>query len=102
MAARIYRQAKGATQSGLARTKLWVLDFDQERAREIEPLMGWTSSGDMKQQISLRFDSRDEAVAYAEREGIAYRVDEPTDTTKRRTMSYSDNFKFNRVGPWTH
>jgi hypothetical protein len=101
MSARIYRPAKGATQSGTARTKLWVLEHEQEKPREIEPLMGWTSSGDMKQQITLRFDSREEAVAYAEREGIAYRVEEPTEV-KRRTMSYSDNFKFNRVGPWTH
>jgi hypothetical protein len=101
MSARIYRPAKGATQSGTARTKLWVLEHEQEKPREIEPLMGWTSSGDMKQQIKLRFDSREEAVAYAEREGIAYRVEEPTEV-KRRTMSYSDNFKFNRVGPWTH
>jgi hypothetical protein len=101
MPARIYRPAKGATQSGTARTKLWVLEYEQEKAREIEPLMGWTSSGDMKQQIKLRFDSREEAVAYAEREGIAYRVEEPTEVA-RRTMSYSDNFKFNRVTPWTH
>jgi hypothetical protein len=101
MAARIYRPAKGATQSGTARTKLWVLEYEQEKPREIEPLMGWTSSGDMKQQIKLRFDSREEAVAYAEREGIPYRVEEPTEV-RRRTMSYADNFKFNRVTPWTH
>jgi hypothetical protein len=101
MSARIYRPAKGATQSGTARTKLWVLEFEQEKPREIEPLMGWTSSGDMKQQIKLRFDSREEATAYAEREGIAYRVEEPTEV-RRRTIAYSDNFKFNRVGPWTH
>jgi hypothetical protein len=101
MPARIYRPAKGATQSGTARTKLWVLEFEQEKPREIEPLMGWTSSADMKQQIKLRFDNREEAVAYAEREGIAYRVEEPTEV-KRRTMSYADNFKFNRVTPWTH
>jgi hypothetical protein len=101
MSARIYRPAKGATQSGTARTKLWVLEFEQEKPREIEPLMGWTSSGDMKQQIRLRFDSREEATAYAEREGIAYRVEEPTEV-RRRTIAYSDNFKFNRVGPWTH
>lgn len=101
MTARIYRPDKGATQSGLARTKLWLLEFEQDSAREIEPLMGWTSSGDTQQQIKLRFDTREEAIAYAEREAIAYRVEEPQDTT-RRTMAYSDNFKFNRVGPWTH
>ncbi len=101
MPARIYRPAKSASSSGLARTKLWLLEFEQETAREIEPLMGWTSSGDTQQQIKMRFDTKEEAVAYAEREGIAYRVEEPHEIA-RRTMSYSDNFKFNRVGPWTH
>ena len=101
MPARIYRPAKSATQSGLARTKMWVLDFDQETPREIEPLMGWTSSGDTRQQVRLRFDTKEEAVAYAEREGIPYRVEEPQ-RPKPRTMAYSDNFKFNRTGQWTH
>ena len=101
MSARIFKPAKGASSSGLARTKLWTLEFDQEAPREIEPLMGWTSSGDMKQQVHLQFDTREEAVAYAEREGIAYRVEEPV-PMKRRTMAYADNFKFNRVGAWTH
>jgi len=99
--ARIYRETKSPTQAGQARTKLWRLDFEQDTAREIEPLMGWTSSGDMRQQVHLSFDSMEEAVAYAEREGIAYRVEEPQEA-KRRTMAYADNFKFNRVGPWTH
>ena len=101
MPARIYKPAKSATQSGLARTKQWLLTFDQDTPREIEPLMGWTSSGDTRQQLRLWFDTKEEAIAYAEREGIAYRVEEPQEM-KRRVASYSDNFKFNRVGPWTH
>ena len=101
MPARIYKPAKSATQSGLARTKQWILVFEQDKPREIEPLMGWTSSGDTQQQVKLSFDTKEEAIAYAEREGIAYRVEEPQES-KRRIMSYSDNFKFNRVGPWTH
>ena len=101
MPARIYKPAKSATQSGLARTKQWLLVFEQDKPREIEPLMGWTSSGDTRQQLRLWFDSKEEAMAYAEREGIAYRVEEPQEV-KRRMASYSDNFKFNRVGPWTH
>jgi hypothetical protein len=101
MSARIYRPAKSATQSGLARTKLWHLEFEQERPREIEPLMGWTASAETRQQVRLRFDTKEEAIAYAEREGIPYRVEEPAES-RRRTMSYSDNFKFNRTGPWTH
>ena len=101
MTARIFKQAKTAMQSGLARTKLWALVFEPETKREIEPLMGWTSSGDMRQQIRLWFDSKEEAIAYASREGIAFRVEEPHEV-QRRMQAYSDNFKFNRVGPWSH
>lgn len=101
MPARIYKPAKSATQSGMARTKQWLLVFEQDRSREIEPLMGWTSSGDTRQQLRLWFDTKEEAMAYAQREGIPYRVEEPQEP-KRRIMAYSDNFKFNRVGPWTH
>lgn len=101
MTARIYRPAKNATQSGLGKTKLWRLDYTPESAREIDPLMGWTSSSDMKAQIKLSFETREEAIAYAERNGLAYRVEEPHEVA-RRQLSYSDNFRFNRVAPWTH
>ena len=77
MAARIYKPARTAMQSGPARTKEWVLEYEPEAPREIEPLMGWTSSRDMKSQIRLAFDTREEAIAYAERNGIAYRFVEP-------------------------
>ena len=99
--ARIYKEPKSAMQSGFGRTKLWLLEFDQVRPREIEPLMGWTSSADTRQQVRLRFDTKEEAIGYASRNGIAFRVEEPKEPT-RKTMSYSDNFKFNRVAPWTH
>jgi hypothetical protein len=101
MAARIYRPARTAMQSGTGNTKQWVLDYDPAEPRSIEPLMGWTSSADMNQQIRLRFDTREEAIAYAERNGIAFRVIEPNKPA-RRLMSYSDNFKWGRVGQWTH
>ncbi len=101
MSARIYKPTRTATQSGTARTKLWLLEFEQDSPPEIEPLMGWTSNGDTRQQVKLWFDTKDEAVAYATREGVAFRVEEPNEA-KRRTIAYSDNFKFNRVGPWTH
>lgn len=101
MTARIYRPAKTAMQSGTAKTTRWLLEFDQETAREIDPLMGWTSSSDTRQQVKLWFDTCEEAVAYAQRNGIAAIVEAPK-TPKRRSMAYSDNFKFNRVGPWTH
>lgn len=101
MTARIYKPARTAMQSGTAKTKAWVLDFEPEAPRVVEPLMGWTSSTDMKSQIRLRFATREEAVAYCEREGIAYQVIEPKEPA-RRAISYADNFAFQRQGQWTH
>ena len=99
--ARIYRPAKTAMQSGAARTKAWVLDFEPEEPRIVEPLMGWTSSGDTKSQVRLRFETKEEAVAYCERHGIPYQVSEPRETA-RRSMAYADNFAFARKEGWTH
>jgi len=101
MSARIYQPAKTAMQSGQANTRSWVLDFEPESPRRVEPLMGWTSSGDMRQQLRLRFDTKQEAVAYCERHGIAYQVFEST-PSQRKTISYSDNFSFKRRDAWTH
>jgi hypothetical protein len=101
MVARIYKPARTAMQSGPARTKEWVLEYEPEAPREIDPLMGWTSSRDMNAQIRLSFDTKDEAVAYAERNGIAYRLTEPEPRTRTR-KSYADNFRFGRKGSWTH
>jgi hypothetical protein len=101
MSARIYSPAKTAMQSGKAKTGHWVLEFDPEQRRKIDPLMGYTTSGDMKSQIRLSFETREEAIAYATREGIAFRVQEPKEG-KRRQISYSDNFRYDRKIPWTH
>ena len=99
--ARIYKPAKTAMQSGTAGTRLWVLDFEPAEPKEVEPLMGWTSSGDMQQQVRLRFATKEEAVAYCEQQGIPYRVfgaQEP----KRQVIAYADNFAYSRRTPWTH
>jgi hypothetical protein len=101
MAARIYRPSKTAMQSGKAKTGDWILEFEPEAARKIEPLMGYTSSTDTKQQVKLRFPSAEAAVAYCERNGIPHLVQQPHDA-KRRRASYSDNFAFGRKQPWTH
>jgi hypothetical protein len=101
MVARIYKPARTAMQSGAAKTKDWVLDYEPEQARVVEPLMGWTSSGDMRQQVRLSFETKDEAVAYAEREGIPYQLAEAKVPT-HKVVSYSDNFAFTRRGSWTH
>jgi hypothetical protein len=101
MTARIFKPAKNAMQQGVASTQEWQLDYEPAEPRFIEPLMGWTSSGDMKQQLTLRFDTKAAAVAYCEREGIAYQVLEAQEPQRRR-IAYSDNFSFRRLEPWTH
>jgi len=101
MPARIFKPAKNAMQSGVAKTKVWQLDYEPELPRVVEPLMGWTSSSDMKQQLTLHFATREEAVAYCERKGIPYQVLEPKEL-KPRVKAYADNFAFGRKQPWTH
>jgi hypothetical protein len=103
MRARIYQPARSVTQSGTAGTRHWVLDFAPASAREVDPLMGWTSSDDMDSQVRLRFDTREAAEAYAQQRGIDYIVQEP----KRRRPNlrpggYGENFATNRRGAWTH
>ena len=101
MRARIFRPARNAMQSGKARTKQWLLEYEPETARTIDPLMGWTSSGDMRQQLRLHFETKEEAIAYCERHGIPYQLSEPHERT-RHGLSYSDNFAYSRRIPWTH
>jgi hypothetical protein len=101
MLARIYKPARTAMQSGLAKTKQWLLEYEPEAPRVVEPLMGWTSSTDMRSQVRLRFASKEEAIAYCERHGIAYQVFEPKEPA-RRGLAYADNFAYARQGLWTH
>jgi len=101
MLARIYRPAKTAMQSGKARTQAWVLEFEPAQARTPDPLMGWTLTGDMNGQVRMTFDTSAEAVAYAQRHGIAFEL-LPERKTRRIIKAYADNFAFNRKQPWTH
>jgi hypothetical protein len=101
MSARIYSPAKTAMQSGKGKTGRWILDFDPETPRRIDPLMGYTTSSDMRSQIRLSFDTKEEAMAYAEKHGIEFRVQEPKEP-KRRQISYAENFRYDRKIPWTH
>jgi len=101
MTARIYKPARTAMQSGTAKTKEWVLDYEPEQPRTVEPLMGWTSSTDMKQQVRLFFDTAEEAVAYCERNGIPHQVF-ATRPPVRQRISYADNFAYQRREAWTH
>ena len=94
--ARIYLPAKSAMQSGRAGTRHWVLEFVSAEAKRHDPLMGWISSGDTRQQVHLSFPTLEEAVAHAERLGVAYKVVPPHDRTIK-PKAYADNFRYDRV-----
>jgi hypothetical protein len=103
MRARIYQPARNAMQSGMGKSKLWVLEIAQSSTREIDPLMGWTSSGDTASQVKLRFDSREAALVYAAAKGIEAEVIEPqTRKAVIRPGGYGENFATFRKGAWTH
>jgi hypothetical protein len=101
MRVRIYQPAKTAMQSGQASTKKWLMEFEPGARREIDPLMGWTSSSDTRAQVRLSFDTMEEAIAYARKQGYGYSVEKPHSRTIR-PKSYSDNFRSDRFGNWTH
>jgi hypothetical protein len=101
MQVRIYQPARNAMQSGKGGSRQWVLQFVAPVKRETDPLMGWTSSDNTRQQVTLKFETKEEAIAYAQREGYAYVVEEPK-PRRLQTRAYSDNFKYDRVGRWTH
>ncbi len=103
MRARIYQPSRNAMQSGTAKTHQWVLEFFPAESREIDPLMGWTGSGDTQAQVRLRFESREAAEAYAKANGIDYVATEPHKRQPNiRPRGYGENFATDRRGAWTH
>lgn len=103
MRARIYQPARTAMSSGAAKTHHWVLEFAPAEAREVDPLMGWTSSSDTQAQVKLRFDSKEAAVEYAREHGIEAVVQEPKKRKPNiRAGGYGENFATGRRGAWTH
>ena len=93
--ARIFRPAKTAMQSG-ARTQKWVLAYEPATRRRPEALMGWTSADDTLNEVRLHFETMEEAVAFATRNGLDYTVIPPHDSTEK-PKSYADNFRYDRV-----
>jgi hypothetical protein len=101
MTVRIYSPSKSAMQSGKGGAGEWVVEHAVDRPVVADPLMGWIGSADTDKQVTLTFPTTEAAIAYAEREGLPYTVEEPAPRKPIR-RSYSDNFKFGRIGRWTH
>ncbi|KPP87412.1 MAG: ETC complex I subunit conserved region [Rhodobacteraceae bacterium HLUCCO07] len=103
MPARIYQPSRNAMTSGTAKTKHWVLEFAPAEARDIDPLMGWTSSGDTQSQVRMKFPTKEAALAYAESKGIDAVVLRPHKRKPNiRPGGYGDNFATSRRQVWTH
>lgn len=103
MRARIYKPARNAMQSGTAKTRSWVLEFAPASARDVDPLMGWTSSNDTQSQVRLKFPSKEAALDYAAANGIEAVVSEPKSRKPNvRSGGYGENFATNRRAVWTH
>ena len=103
MPARIYQPARTAMSSGTAKTKEWVLEYVSGAAREVDPLMGWTSSSDTQSQVKLMFETKEAALDYAKDNGIDAVVCEPQKRKPNiRPGGYGDNFATNRRTVWTH
>jgi hypothetical protein len=94
----IYRPAKTAMQSGRAGTRHWILEYEPATPRRPEPLMGWASAQDTLNEIRLRFATLEEAVAFADKHGLAYTVIQPHESIEK-PKSYADNFRYDRVRP---
>lgn len=93
MKVRIYRPAKNTMQSGLGRTHCWVLEYEATTRRGPESLMGWTASGDTLNQVKMKFDTKEAAVAFAQEKGWDYSIT-PEKNRIVRPRNYADNFKY--------
>lgn len=92
---RIYKEAKPATQSGEWKSSSWRMDWDilPKGHRWENPLMGWQSSGDMMQGTRIFFDSKEDAIKFAEKQGYEYYVQEPN-ARAFAPKAYANNFTY--------
>ncbi len=93
MDVKIFKPSKTAMQSGRGKSDGWILEYESDSSRQAEPLMGWTSSSDTLNQVKLKFDDKDSAIAFAENKGWSYVV---LAENKRviKPRNYGDNFKY--------
>jgi hypothetical protein len=98
----IYSPAKNAMQSGVAKTGMWVLEFQQSTSNENDPLMGWIGASETETQIRLVFDSLEQAKIYAEKTELSFVIRKPKKERALIVKSYANNYAYNRRESWTH
>jgi hypothetical protein len=102
MRARIYQKPRNAMQSGQAGTEQWILEYETDNRARPDPLMGWIGGSSTLSQVRLTFATRDEAIAYADKNGLRYDIELPPVARDRKPKVYADNFRFGRLDNWTH
>jgi hypothetical protein len=90
--ARISELERKTTQSGKANAGHWVLEFERQQALRPDPLTGWNGSGDTRPQVRITFPTKEAAIAYCERRGLAYHV-VPAQPVRLKLQAYADNFR---------
>lgn len=90
--ARITELERKTTQSGKANAGRWLLEFERQEALRPDPLTGWNGSGDTNTQVRMTFDSKDAAIAYAQRHGLEYHLI-PAPPVTLKLQAYADNFR---------
>ena len=90
--ARISELERKTTQSGKANAGLWLLEFERQEAQRPDPLTGWNGSGDTRPQVRLTFPTRDAAIAYCDKHGLAYHL-VPAPPVRMNIQAYADNFR---------
>jgi hypothetical protein len=90
--ARIIEEQRKTTQSGKAGQGRWTLEFERQQPQRADPLTGWNGSGDTATQVKLKFNSKEEALAYAERKGLTVHL-VPAAPVTMRFQAYADNFR---------
>ena len=92
---RIFKPSKTATQSGRNNTKSWVLEFEPNSPKRTDDLMGWVGSKDTNGQVKIKFSSKEEAIAFANENGLTPNV-QVSKNRKIKLKNYADNFSFKR------
>ena len=101
MTIKIYKPSKSLMQSGQRNTNKWLAEYISDSQQVKDTLMGWNSSLDTKSQIKVFFDTKEQAIEWAEKNNYQYFVEDPK-KRKIKPKNYASNFDINRKESWTH
>lgn len=94
--AHIFSPSKSAMQSGKAKTGYWILEYCNSDDKFYDPIMGWTGSLSTEHQVSLKFDTLEEAIEFARNIGLDPVIDPVQNNSIPQKKSYADNFRYHK------